>query len=309
MRCKISKYLNSESPTLGKALNRILRLKKSCALIMMILPGYILLLGLLALVPELGNAVASVTSRNDASWFINMDRFSESAHGFLECEACHKEKEGPNAKHPDLEEAKALKRKATRIYDYSQCKSCHRNSYDRYLLGEHAKALKEEQKGDQKTPAPTCGECHSVHYERSHLYRVELGRKMTEICGLCHPAQRSTYLEDYHGKTAVNLGNENSAYCTDCHGAHRCISLKDKEAALRACRSCHPEAGEKFVEFVIHPTTKDLEKEDKEKKSYVALIKIVATVMAVLVVAIVGFFYSHSFIWLLREIHEKLRKH
>lgn len=294
---------------LEKALNRVLRFKRIGAVAMMIFPGCILLLSLLALVPGLGNAAASVISRDDTSWFINMNRFSESAHGSLECGACHKEMEGPDTKHPDLEEAKALKRKATRIYDYSQCKSCHRNSYDRYLLGEHAKALKEEQKESHEAPAPTCGECHSVHYERSHLSRVELGRKMTEICGFCHPAQRSTYLEDYHGKTAVNLGNENSAYCTDCHGAHRCISLKDKEAALRACRSCHPESGERFAEFVIHPTTKDLEKDDKEKKFHVAVIKIVAAGMAVLVIAIVGFFYSHSFIWLLRELHEKLRKH
>lgn len=132
---------------------------------------------------------------------------------------------------------------------------------------------------------------------------------MTEVCGACHAAQKATYLENYHGKVAVNLRDEASAYCTDCHGAHNCISLKEKKAALAACQRCHPEAGEKFSQFVIHPTTEGLAGENKEKQKHVTIIKIVTLIMTIIIILVVGFFYGHSFLWLLREIHEKLRKH
>ena len=109
-------------------------------------------------------------------------------------------------------------------------------SYEKYLLGEHARALQKEKlkpgnqdlSGPAPGNAPTCGDCHSSHYVRSHLSRVETGRNMTEVCGSCHPAQKASYLENYHGKAAVNLGNERAAFCTDCHGAHQCISLRKK---------------------------------------------------------------------------------
>jgi hypothetical protein len=51
---------------------------------------------------------------------------------------------------------------------------------------------------------------------------------MTEMCGVCHPVQKRSYLENYHGKTAVHLKYEASAYCTDCHRAHTCLSLKKR---------------------------------------------------------------------------------
>ena len=132
---------------------------------------------------------------------------------------------------------------------------------------------------------------------------------MTEVCGSCHLAQKVTYLENYHGKTAVNLGDTTSAYCTDCHGAHHCISLKEKQTALLACQRCHPGAQEKFTEFVIHPTIKDLTEKDKDKMARVFVIKTITIIMLILVLLVVVFFYSHSFLWLLRELHEKLRKH
>ena len=277
----------------------------------------ILFFSITAIVLNTGSANAIATSSDVSSWFIDMNRFSRSAHGTFTCEACHGTMTEENRKHPDLKDARFLKGDATRIYEYSRCRSCHRNSYERYLLGAHAKALEEEQQkisvGQDlevgRNKAPTCGDCHSAHYSKSHLLRAETGRQMTRVCGSCHPAQKITYLENYHGKAAVNLGNEASAYCTDCHGAHHCVSLKDRKAALLACQRCHPEAEDKFAQFVIHPTTEDLTKDQKEKRARVALIKTVTAIMLILVILVVGFFYGHSFLWLLRELHEKLRKH
>jgi len=261
-------------------------------------------------------AVALEVPRDSSGWFVDLNRFSESAHRNFACEACHGDMIDQGKKHPDAKDANLLKDEATRIYDYHRCRSCHRESYERYIRGAHAKALTEEKRApasegavSDRLKAPTCGECHSAHYGKSHLSRAATGKEMTEVCGACHAAQKATYLENYHGKVAVNLRDEASAYCTDCHGAHNCISLKEKKAALAACQRCHPEAGEKFSQFVIHPTTEGLAGENKEKQKHVTIIKIVTLIMTIIIILVVGFFYGHSFLWLLREIHEKLRKH
>ncbi len=253
----------------------------------------------------------------ESSWFVNLTRFSESAHGTFSCEQCHGNMDKGDQVHPVLENAASLKISATRLYDYSRCKSCHRSSWDNYLLGEHARALQKEKinpenkdlSGSAPGNAPTCGDCHSAHYAPSHLSRLETGRNQTEVCGSCHLAQKASYLENFHGKTAVNLGNDRSAFCTDCHGAHQCVSLKDRDAALTACRRCHSDAGPGFAEFVIHVTPREVAIDAKQKRERVALIRVISTLMAVIAILVVGFFYGHTFLWILRELHERLRRH
>ncbi|MDZ7695523.1 MAG: multiheme c-type cytochrome [Deltaproteobacteria bacterium] len=253
-----------------------------------------------------------------------MNRFSDAAHRTLACEECHKDMASDQQPHPDDRDTAFLKADATRVYDYSRCKSCHRSTYERYLKGAHAEALKKELKeavGASETNetknrrAPTCGDCHSGHYAKSHLSRVETGRNMTLVCGSCHKPQMLSYLNNYHGKAAVNLGDPDSAYCSDCHGAHECIALKDGATARAACRRCHPEAGDSFARFVIHPVMADDALSDdspasaREKETRVALIRVVTIIMSILVLFVVCFFYGHTFIWMLRELHEKLRRH
>jgi len=262
-------------------------------------------------------AALAPTPSDSSGWFIDLTRFSESAHRNFTCESCHGDMDDQGKRHPNPEDATHLKSNATRIYDYRRCRSCHRESYERYLRGAHAEALAKQERatapGDLKSAdglkAPTCGDCHAAHYGKSHLSRAATGKQMTGVCGTCHPAQAATYLENYHGKAGVNLGDDASAYCTDCHGAHECVSLKDRKTALKACQRCHPKAGEQFSEFVIHLTREGIAGENKEKQKHVTIIKIVTLIMMIIVILVVGFFYGHSFLWLLREIHEKLRKH
>jgi len=261
-------------------------------------------------------AVAAATPPEASKWFVDLNRFSESAHRNFACETCHGDMSEDGKLHPDTRDTADLEREATRIYDYRRCAVCHRESHERYLQGAHAKALAEEKRAvrsggpdSEGLKAPTCGECHSAHYGRSHLSRVAIGKEMTGVCGTCHPAQKATYLENYHGKIGVHLSEEASAYCTDCHGAHTCVSLKDGKTALKACQRCHPDAGERFTQFVIHPAIDELSKDNEEKQRHVAIIKAVSLMMTVIVILVVGFFYGHSFLWLLREIHERLRKH
>ncbi len=252
----------------------------------------------------------------EASWLVNMKLFSRSAHGALSCEACHGLMDDKPGGHPILGSKMSLRKGPTERYDYSRCKICHKESYAQYIKGIHAEALKKE-KTDPKLlnlsvekRAPTCGHCHSSHYDEGGVSRLDAGRRMTEVCGGCHQDQMVTYLNGFHGKTAVNLGDTSSAYCSDCHGAHACVSLKPPEAALPACLRCHPKADLSFAKFVNHPTAPDgKEKVDKEKAIRVAVIRIVTVVMSVIVLLVVVFFYGHSFLWILRELHEKLRRH
>jgi hypothetical protein len=131
---------------------------------------------------------------------------------------------------------------------------------------------------------------------------------MTEMCGVCHPVEKRTYLENYHGKTAALLGYEASAFCTDCHGAHTSLSLKKKEVALDACQKCHRDARIRFTEFVIHASEEGLKKEEVEKLRKVKVIKWVEIGFGILVFVVLAFFYSHTLVWILRKAHEWLRR-
>jgi len=276
-----------------------------------------LLVGIMLLASQIWVQMSAASTKSDqqGSWFIDMSRYSISAHGTFSCEKCHGQMNLKGKAHPDLTDTKVLMRDAIHDFDYKRCELCHRESYKRYIQGEHTKALAEQSKkataesGQKKRRAPTCGDCHDIHYEKAHRSRVSIGRDMTQVCGQCHLEQRITYLQNIHGKRAVGLGYALAAYCTDCHGAHKCISLKDKKVALRVCQRCHPNAEIRFAEFVIHPTLKGLSGGGEHKKARVRVIRLIATIMTIIVIVVVGFFYSHNLLWILRELHERLRKH
>ncbi|MBA4392188.1 MAG: hypothetical protein C0407_01415, partial [Desulfobacca sp.] len=261
-------------------------MSKTTRIIVLFFYLYLALSGL-----TLKTAWAMKASEPPSSWFIDLSRFALSAHGTLSCEQCHGTMKEKDRLHPNVQDTSFLKQEAGRKYDYKRCQSCHRNSYDRYLKGAHAKALQKERETpvdtktltEKKGQAPTCGDCHSSHYEKAHLSRLETGRQMTERCGSCHLAQKTTYLENYHGKAAVHLGKTTAAYCTDCHGAHNCLSLKDKQQALQACSRCHPQASPNFAAQVIHPILPADGKIDPEKAAKVRVIKWVTLIMGTMV--------------------------
>lgn len=255
----------------------------------------------------------------ESNWFVDMSRFSEGAHTGLDCGECHGEMVEGTRKHPDPDAPGYLKTDVKERFDYSRCKRCHLKAHERSLEGAHAEAMKKQQRqADQPEaareeeppyPAPTCGHCHSAHYDRSQRSRVAVGRAMTETCGACHPVEKATYLENYHGRAAVDLGRAEAAYCTDCHGAHACVSLKkEAETALSACRRCHPDAGENFADIVIHYSTRRLADDDHPKRPAIFRIYVAGLVsLAFISILLIGF-YSHSFLLMLRKIHDKLRR-
>ena len=276
-------------------------------------------LGVLALLALLAPAVLASQFQGPpaSTWFVDMSALEAGAHARISCEICHPEMEkgiqpGATDKHPNPASPRYLKEPARRDYDYKLCGQCHRTAWERYGKGAHAKALA-EQKATPPKPgavlAPVCADCHNPHYAPAMHDRVEVGRAQVKMCGSCHPAQAVTYLDNYHGKAAVNLGNPKAAYCTDCHGAHQAVSLKDPKVALAICQTCHADAGEQFARVVIHPTKEDLKPGDADLSQRVAIIKAISILMGVLAALTVAFFYGHSFVWLLREIHHKLKRH
>jgi hypothetical protein len=283
----------------------------------------------------------SATAETAAStWFVDLSQYADSAHGSLKCQECHgpmtgnmpaignmpvdgnmpEDGHGPapgngplkGKIHPDPGAANFLESRTQRTFDYQTCKKCHKNSHERSLEGEHAKAaVKEKESGKpSKTGfAPGCGDCHSAHYSKSHKSRVWIGRQMIETCGTCHPEQRVSFLTNYHGRAAVNLGYEKAAFCTDCHGAHTTRSLREKEEALNACRRCHPDATPEFANIIIHDSKKTLTLKNDAKKSGLKWVHIMAGLSLTFVGAILAFFYMHTGLLMLRKLHEKLRRH
>ena len=256
-------------------------------------------------------------STGDSAWFVDMKRFSQSAHASFQCSECHGTMTENGRKHPDEKRPDFLKRSATRTYDYSRCRKCHELSYRRYLEGGHAKARQEEKKKGKKVVdgtgmdrmAPTCGDCHVSHYVRSSLQRVEVGRNMIDVCGGCHPAHTTSYLDNIHGRLAIDLKDARAALCTDCHGAHTVDSLDKQKNALTICQRCHRRAENEFTGIVIHATLESAAAAETKKETSIKWIQRIRWVAVIIVIFSLTFFVAHSVLWLLREIHEKLRKH
>jgi predicted CXXCH cytochrome family protein len=131
-----------------------------------------------------------------------------------------------------------------------------------------------------ESDAPYCTTCHKAHQFNVKPTRAE----SVAVCIGCHSNEElmakygvsstvvSTYLHDFHGKTAVLEGKENTtvdaAVCTDCHGVHAikpidsANSLTTLSGTSQVCQQCHPGKQESFASaFLRHSTpspTKDV---------------------------------------------------
>jgi hypothetical protein len=252
------------------------------------------------------------TPTDQLGWFVDMRRFSASAHNMLKCEDCHVSIFENGLSHPNTNDKEIRKKEARRVFDYKICEKCHKKSYERYLLGDHATAMVKEKETGQISKnghAPVCGDCHSAHYTKSHLSRIEIGKEQTDSCGRCHPDQKKSYLDNYHGKAAVNLGYDKSALCTDCHGGHEVHSLRDSALALKACQRCHPEAQAQFANIIIHDSRINVDKKNETKQSGLKVVHTLSIISFIFIISIIIFFYSHSCLLLMRKLQDKLRKH
>lgn len=242
------------------------------------------------------------TEPEPSSWYIDVQRFNVSVHGGVDCSFCHRDIILDHHPNPD-----DLTKDATELFDYEACSSCHPQEYEYYQQGVHAEVLSGARESDSEHPAPTCGHCHDPHY-RQVLSRLQIIDAQVIICGQCHPTELETYLENYHGKTAVDLDYEESASCADCHGSHRVLALDQPQEALVACRKCHPNASENMAGFLIHAEETLAPKPGAAHARENILLFFVQLFFILLTTSVLAFFYGHTILWALRGLHEKLRR-
>jgi hypothetical protein len=130
----------------------------------------------------------------------------------------------------------------------------------------HGRGLATNNAGD----VPVCTDCHRAHdIAGPHQEKWEL--RTPDMCGNCHAnkdlmqkyglstAVLTTYLNDFHGKTASLRQHQNRtsrgpvvARCTDCHGVHDIEKADSPRSPVmkanlsQTCGKCHEGSNENF---------------------------------------------------------------
>ena len=183
-----------------------------------------------------GEASLSTTRKGKTvSLGVDARKFASSAHGQLECVACHQ-----NFNPAVLPHARSI----TPV----DCQTCHSDEkYAQYQQSIHATV----QKGGKL--AATCADCHSAHEIRVLSGAPPALRKAYAeiVCAKCHAASDTVYKTSAHG-VALAGGVEGAPNCIDCHGEHGARAPSDTLAATSRrnvaamCLKCHrdnPEVG------------------------------------------------------------------
>jgi len=153
--------------------------------------------------------------------------FSQSAHGSLSCNTCHRGVTDMAGHMKKVEKPET-----------ASCAACHRDIEKKYAKSYHAVEAK-----------LSCLQCHTdIHSDRP---AEEKNDKAAEIatCLKCH-SDKDTYVNKGHA-AKVLAGNKDAASCSDCHGTHdmRVFASTDKgnadkrEYYTAVCASCHREGG------------------------------------------------------------------
>lgn len=136
------------------------------------------------------------------------------------------------------------------------CGKCHKDIKEDYAASVHFAAFKKSVKD-----APVCSGCHNEH--------KPVTGPGANLCGSCHKpveinpdfAQSTSKTKvaktTYHG-IEVKDGKETMANCASCHGPHKILRSEDpasrvnKKKLQETCGSCHPGAGNDFINGEIH---------------------------------------------------------
>ena len=162
------------------------------------------------------------------SLFVDGAAFSHSAHGDLDCVACHAGFT-PN----DIPHAKSLRP--------VECVACHD---DQQFLG-YSKSV-HGTKGPGGKQAAACIDCHTSHTITKLSGQETSDRKQfaLETCSRCHADVDARYMNSDHAK-AVAAGVKGAPTCIDCHDEHQVISPSDQAAQTsrkkeaEMCLRCH----------------------------------------------------------------------
>jgi len=178
---------------------------------------------------------ADKTMQDSAGHSIAVDgqKFSQSIHGSLPCNACHADiKEYP---HPDH-------------IAPVDCKTCHADQAASLAGSVHASS--------KDHPCTSChGDAHAIFPKtdaRSAVYPLNVPK----TCGTCHspggmaqqhglPSVYPNYMDSIHGFALSKEGLLVAANCQSCHGSHGILSHNNpksptyKTNIAKTCGSCH----------------------------------------------------------------------
>lgn len=177
---------------------------------------------------------------------VDVDRFAESVHGFLECAECHQGADDMEI-HPD--EAPV-----------TDCAVCHEDADEEFEASVHGQARAD---GRWENGCTTChGEIHSLMPQDNPESPVHPMR-LPETCGVCHARSDLTeelsirlvqplaaYTDSVHAR-AVQEGVK-AATCTRCHGSHLILPSADPNSTVyhlrvsNTCGQCHAKIAETY---------------------------------------------------------------
>ena len=175
--------------------------------------------------------------------WVDMAQYERSAHGRLECVACHLDLMDADLPHEDdLEPV--------------DCAECHDALAKKHAGSVHGQALAN---GDPM--APRCQDCHGTHDIISHFDRTSRTYAMNipRLCGTCHhegspvsithdiPQDRifENYSQSIHGEGVFEKGLAVTAVCTSCHTSHDILPHTDPRSSVspqrvvETCLVCH----------------------------------------------------------------------
>lgn len=146
------------------------------------------------------------------------------------------------------------------------CARCHQGAARDYAKSVHGRLLTTAAAAD----VPVCTDCHRTH-DIGGPHQQKWEHSTPEMCGRCHSnetlmakyglstAVLSTYLADFHGKTASLRQHQGTAAngrvvarCTDCHGVHDIEKADSPSSPVmkgnlqKTCQKCHEDANANF---------------------------------------------------------------
>ncbi|MEW6675534.1 MAG: cytochrome c3 family protein [Nitrospirota bacterium] len=184
----------------------------------------------------------SMTMKNGESLSVYVDEASlrKSAHGHLECTACHTE--FSKTQHPV--------RVFNSIREYTlvaaeRCKKCHIDAYTQYETSIHYALFKSE-----NPQAPHCTGCHgNVH----SVARTKTDKTFgLTSCNKCHGELKSSYEASVHNRARLQ-GKADAPVCSSCHNAHNIESTKLTTKIKEGCFKCHKDMAKVHKKWLSNP--------------------------------------------------------
>jgi predicted CXXCH cytochrome family protein len=179
------------------------------------------------------------------SIYVDRAVYEVSRHGKLACTSCHL---GFKPGVHDAEQTQDWLATAK----IGACRDCHADVFEMYRGSFHGNLVFGESSGE----APVCADCHDAH-NIVPPDSLEFRAQIDGLCARCHEDALKTYLDSYHGKASA-LGDLETAVCTDCHGGHRILAPSNADSTVNeanlitTCGTCHPDANDNFVQFMVH---------------------------------------------------------